>query len=620
MPEYDVIIRNGTIVDGTGGLPAYRGDVAITQGKIAWISGRIKASATKELDATRCIVAPGAIDLHTHYDLQLNWEPYATMSGWHGVTSVTIGQCGFGFAPCKPEDREAAMRLMTRIEAIPLHTMELGLRWDWVTFPQWLDSLDRHPLGVNVGALVPFNALRLYVLGVEESRTSVRATEKAIQQMQAILYDAMKAGAFGWSAMKTLVNRPDDGRFIPSQVASNEEFLALAEVLAEFGVGHIGWTRGAAERPLPPGEPDLIGGGDPGPAVAAVTGASALLMEAVEGDAPGREREDFLIQMCLASGRPLQWGAVTYNEHAPTRYKEQLAFLQRAHAEGALMYAQTSAMPSSPVFELAEYNGFDAMPHWIDPFVGTPAERIAKLQRPGVRDLMRQDVGKYAGAGGGGDAASDWSKMRVVEVRHPRNFQYEGKTIAELAHMTGKHPMDAMLDLALDEDLRTEFTFTPAAGTDPKAVGEILNHAYTHPCVSDGGAHTRYQTLGSWPVTFLATRVRDQQMMSLEKAHYKMSGLPAWIAGFTDRGILKEGYAADIIVYDPAKLGLQYDSPVYATDFPGGERRIIQKAKGIRYTLVNGVITFEEGTVCTGATPGKLLRSYNMVNREPTAG
>jgi N-acyl-D-amino-acid deacylase len=615
MPEYDMIIRNGTIVDGTGGLPAFRGDVAIKNGKIAMISGRMRASATKELDATGCIVAPGAIDLHTHYDLQLNWEPYATMSGWHGVTSVTIGQCGFGFAPCRPEDREAAMRLMTRIEAIPLHTMELGLRWDWVTFPQWLDSLDRHPLGVNVGALVPFNTLRLYVMGIEESRTRVQATDKEISQLQAILHEAMKAGAFGWSAMKTLANRPDDGRFIPSQVASNEEFLALADVLAEFGVGHIGWTRGAAERPLPPGEPDLIGGGGPGPAVAAVTGASALLMEAVEGDAPGRGREDFLIQMCLASGRPLQWGAVSFNEHAPRRYKEQLAFLERAHAAGALMYAQTSAMSSSPVFELAEYNGFDSMPHWIDPFVGTPEERIAKLKRPGVREPMRQDVGAYAGAGGGADAASDWSKMRVVEVRHPRNYQYEGKTIAELAEMTGKHPMDAMLDLALDEDLRTEFTFIPAAGTDPKAVAEILNHPYTHPCVSDGGAHTRYQTLGSWPVTFLAMRVRDQQMMSLEKAHYKISGLPAWIAGFTDRGILKEGYAADLIVYDPAKLGLQSDSQVYATDFPGGKRRIIQKAKGIRYTLVNGVVTFEEGTVCTGATPGKLLRSYHMVSR-----
>src|SRR6267142_1223646 len=199
MPAYDMIIRNGTIVDGTGRLPAYRGDVAIKQGKIAMISGRIRASAPQELDATGCVIAPGAIDLHTHYDLQLNWEPYATMSGWH-----------------------------------------------WVTFPLWLESLASHPLGVNVGALVPFNALRLYVMGVEASRTRVRATEQEIAQMQAILSEAMHAGAFGWSAMKTLANRPDDGRFIPSQVASNEEFLALAEVLAEFGVGHIGWTRGAA--------------------------------------------------------------------------------------------------------------------------------------------------------------------------------------------------------------------------------------------------------------------------------------------------------------------------------------------------------------------------------------
>src|SRR2546427_9548641 len=278
-----------------------------------------------------------------------------------------------------------------------------------------MDSLAQHALGVNVGALVPFNPLRLYVMGLEEARERVYATEQEQRQMQAIVHEAMQAGAFGWSSMKPLINRPDDGRFIPSQVASNEEYLALAQVLAAFGVGSIGWTRGAAERPLPPGEPDLLGGEAP-------TGAG-IQMDPVEGDAPGRGREDFLIQMCLASGRPLQWGAVSFNEHAPTRYKDQLAFLERAHAEGALMYAQTSAMSSSPVFELAEYNGFDAMPHWIDPFVGTPEERIAKLQRPGVRDLMRQDIGGYAGAGGGADAASDWSKMRVVEVRHPRKSQ-----------------------------------------------------------------------------------------------------------------------------------------------------------------------------------------------------
>ncbi len=597
MAEYDLIIRNGTIVDGTGGIPAYRGDVAVKNGKIAMISGRIKATATKEVDATGCIVAPGAIDLHNHYDLQLNWDPYATMSGWHGVTSVAIGQCGFGFAPCKPKDQEAAMRLLTRIEAIPLSTMEQGLRWDWETFPQWMDSLAKHPLGVNVGALVPFNPLRLYVMGIDDSRERVHATEAETRQMQGLVHESMK----------TLINRPDDGRFIPSQVASNEEYLALAQTLADFGVGSIGWTRGAAERPLPPGEPDLLGG-DTAPS------ATGIQMDPVEGDAPGRGREDFLIEMCLASGRPLQWGAVSQSEVAPERWKEQLAFLERANKAGAKMYAQSASNPPSPVFELAEYNGFDAMPSWIDPFVGTPEERMAKLRNPEVRDRMRRDVGAWTGTGGQADTVSNWAKMRVVEVRQPRNYQYEGMTVAELAQATGKHPMDAMLDLALDEDLRTEFSTDPTNGTDPKAVAEILNHPFIHPCVSDGGAHVRYLTLGTWPVNFLAMWTRDRQIMSLEKAHYKISGLPAWIAGFTDRGILREGFAADIIVYEQAKLGFQYESPVYATDFPGGERRLIQKAKGIRYTIVNGGITFEESE-CTQATPGKFLRSYDMVNR-----
>ena len=611
MPEFDKIIRNGTIIDGTGGMPAYRGDIAIKNGKIAMISGRILGSAKEELDATGCIVAPGAIDLHNHYDLQLNWDPYATMSGWHGVTSVAIGQCGFGFAPCKPEDREAAMRLLTRIEAIPLKTMELGLSWDWETFPQWMDALAKKPLGVNVGALVPFNPLRLYVMGLNDSRERVNATEKETKQMQAIVRESMEAGAFGWSSMKTLLNRPDDGRFIPSQVASNEEYLALAETMAEFGIGSIGWTRGQAERPLPPGEPDLMGG-----AGIEANAATGLQFDPVEGDVRGEGRDNFLIQMAKASGRPLNYGGVSYSEANPERYKEQLAYLERAHKEGANLFAQASGVQVSPVFELAEYNGFDALPNWIDPFIGTPEERIAKLNTPGVRDKMKQDVGgEWTGIGGTADVAANWTKMRVVEVRKDSNLQYEGMNIAELAEATGKHPMDAMLDLAIDEDLRTEFSTDPTTGTDPEAMKEILNHPYTHPCISDGGAHVRYLTVGIWPVNFLTMWARDHEAMSLEKAHYKMSGLPAFIAGFTDRGVLKEGFAADIIVYDLDKLGLQYDSPIYDDDFPGGERRLIQKAKGIRYTLVNGGVTFTEGTVCTDATPGKLLRSYDMVSR-----
>ncbi len=618
MPAFDKIIRNGTIVDGTGGTPSYHGDIGIKNGKIAMISGHIHGDAKEELDATGCIVAPGAVDLHNHYDLQLNWDPYMTMSGWHGVTSVAIGQCGFGFAPCKPEDREGAMRLLTRIEAIPLRTMELGLTWDWETFPQWMDAIERKPLGVNVGALVPFNPLRLYVMGIEDSRERVYANDQETKQMQAIVKEAMDHGAFGWSSMKTLLNRPDDGRFIPSQVASNEEYLALAQAIAPYGIGSIGWTRGQAERPLPAGEPDLLGGAgvDTTSGAPESVGVAGLQFDPVEGDVRGEGRDNFLIEMAQASGRPLNWGGVNFSEAEPTRYKEQLAYLERANAEGGTMFAQASGVQIAPLFELAEYNGFDALPNWIDPFVGTPEQRMAKLNTPGVRDRMKQDVGgEWTGIGGTADVAANWTKMRVVEVRKDANLQYEGMNIAELAEATGKHPMDAMLDLALDEDLRTEFSTDPTTGTDVDAMKEILNHPFTHPCVSDGGAHVRYLTVGIWPVNFLTQWVRDNQAMSLEKAHYKLSGLPAKIAGFNDRGTLREGMAADILIYDLDKLGLVYDSPVYDDDFPGGERRLIQKAKGIRYTMVNGEVTFTEGTVCTDATPGKLLRSYDMVAR-----
>ena len=475
-----------------------------------------------------------------------------------------------------------------------------------------MDSLDSHPLGVNVAPLVAHNPLRLWVMGLDGARERIHATDKEIKEMQAVFYDAMKAGAFGWSAARSLINLPEDGRFIPSQVASNEEFLALAEVLSQFGIGSIGWTRGNAERPLPPGEPDLIAG-----ELGQSSVGGGLVADAVEGDAYGQGREDFLIQLCLTAGRPIQWALIAQSEAAPGRYKEQLAFLERARAAGAPMFAQTSSIFVTPIYELSEFNGFDGMRNWIDPFVGTPEERIAKLNTPGVRELMMKDLEVDTGTPGlpSGEAGADWGKIKVVEVRHPRNEQYEGKNVAELAAMTGKHPMDAMLDLALDEDLRTVFSSAPSAGTDPEAMAEVLNHPYTHPCVSDGGAHVRYETIGTWPVHFLTRWVRDLQVVSLEKAHYKMSGLPAFITGMRDRGILKEGYAADIIVYDQAKLGFMYDKPTFDDDFPGEERRIIQKAVGIRYTIVNGVATFTEGTVCTDATPGKLLRSYDMVNR-----
>jgi len=566
MAEYDLVIRGGTIVDGSG-LPAYRADLAVKGGRIAHISGRIKDGGARELDAGGCIVAPGAVDLHCHYDAQLNWDPYCTLSGWHGVTSVTIGQCGLGLAPTRPHEREQAMAIMTRTEAIPMASMRQGLRWDWVTFPEYLDSLERQGLGVNVASLFPYSPLRNYVLGPQEARERERVTEGELAQIKALFHEGMRAGAFGFSVDKFWENRLEVGGLLPDHIASNEEFVALAEVMGEFGVGHLSWTRGPSERP----------GGD-----------------------------QFLRELIRLTGRPMNLVGVAASEGRPGGYRATLAYLEESHRLGLPMYCSSICMDVPIEMTLAEFNMFDSMPNWVYPLVGTAGERAAKLRRPEVRAAMKKDLDEWQATA----FHKDWSKVKVLEVVHQRNHRWEGQSVAELAARQGKHPLDAMLDLALDEGLRTVFGFLHTGGDDA-GTAELCRHPFTHISNSDGGAHTRFLTMSTWPTFFISHWVRDRGIMTIEQGHYKTSALPAYIAGFTDRGMLRAGMAADIIVYELDRLGLLYDRPVYAHDFPGNERRLIQKATGYRYTLVNGVVTFE-GAECTGALPGRLLRSYQM--------
>ena len=566
MVEYDLVIRGGTLLDGTG-IPRYKADLAIKDGRIAVISGRIRPGGAKEIDASGCIVAPGAIDLHTHYDAQLNWDPYASLSGWFGVTSLTIGQCGFGFAPTRPEDRDLNMRMMNRIEAIPLESMRLGLRWDWETFPEYLDSLDRHGLGVNVGALSPFSPLRSYVLGAIPARERTSVTETELNRMKQLFYEAMKAGAFGITSNMSYENRPEDGSLLPSHVASDEEYVGLAEVLGEFGVGHIGQSLGFG-----------------------------LTLEQRVG------MQELLRQMMRISGRPV---------HVIIDEGEDPAWIESCRAERLPLMLQRGCQIIGIQFKLAEFNMYDYMPNWVQPLVGSPEERAAKLADPGVRVAMKRDVEEYPFY----DLRTDWSRVRVLELAHQRNHKYESMTIEQIASIEEKHPVDAMVDLALDEGLETEFMLPPQNTPDElKQREEQLKDPHAHISVSDGGAHTRYATGAIWPVFWLSYWIRDREIMSLEQAHYKMSALPAWFADFKDRGTLQVGNWADIIVYNREELGFVYENPVYANDFPGGERRLIQKPTGLLYTMVNGAVTFE-GNNCTGALPGKLLRSYDMVGQ-----
>ena len=558
MPEYDLVIRGGTVVDGTG-IPRVRADLAIKDGRVAMISGRIHGHGAKELDASGCIVAPGAVDLHTHYDAQLNWDPYASLSGQFGVTSLTVGQCGFGFAPTRPEDRDLNMRMMNRIEAIPLESMRQGMRWDWETFPEYMDSLDRQGLGVNVGCLVPFSPLRGYVLGMIPARERTSVTEAELNQMKQILHEAMQAGAFGLSADKNLEDRPEDGSWLPSHVASKEEFLALSQVLSQFGVGHLGWTIGISD--------DQAG------------------------------QRDMLAEMVRMSGRPLHVALGS----DPESYN----WLNAMRDEGLPVVSQELAVPLISEFKLSEYNLFDYMPSWVQPLVGTREERIAKLSEDGIRVGMKRDVIERP------HPRTDWTQVQVVEVVHERNLKYEGLSIADIAQAEGKDGLDVFLDLALDEDLETEFAH-PAGATPMDRMGQAISNDYAHISVSDGGAHTRFLVNSIWPVYFLAHWIREENLMSLERAHQKMSALPAWFSDMKNRGTLRVGDFADVMVYNMDELGLLFDKPQFATDFPGGEKRLIQMPTGIRYILVNGTVTFQENE-CTNALPGKLLRSYDQV-------
>ncbi len=577
MPEYDLLIKNGTIVDGTR-IPAYRGDIGIRGGRIVAM-GNLKGSAKRGIDATGLIVAPGFMDLHTHYDAALSgWDPYASLSGWHGVTTVAIGNCGFGFAPVRPEDRERAMLRMERTESIPLEVMKASMRWDWVTFPEFLDSLERHGIGVNAASLVPYSPLRAWVMGNEAARDpNYKAKPEEIEQMKHLLKEALDAGGFGFSATFSMANRDYDGGYLPTHVAPREEFLEMAKVLRDYNRGSIEWTMGHALQGL---------------------------------------GLDFLVELAETSGRPVNWNAIIYDPTNPTNWKRQLDWTEKAYRRAVVMPVNI-CLPIEFEFTLETIGLFDQLPAWNEATVGSLAERKAKLADPARRPALRRDTEKtptiMPGRRDEGEAGQvslfNWETTFIDKVHLEKNKHLQGKTLAELAREQGKHPVDAMLDLALEEDLKTEFAMPSFLNDDEEALTEIIKHPLTLIGASDGGAHTKFLTTGRYPTHFLAHWVRDKQIMTLEEAHWRLSTMLGWAIGIRDRGWLREGMPADIVIYDLEKLRVLPMETVY--DLPNGDWRRVQKAEGYHYTIVNGVVTFE-GQKCTGALPGKVLRSYEM--------
>jgi N-acyl-D-aspartate/D-glutamate deacylase len=568
MAEFDTIIKGGMVIDGTR-MPRYRADVGIKDGKIAKI-GHLKAHQAKKIvDADGQYVVPGFVDLHTHYDAQLFWDPYCTISSWHGVTSVVIGNCGFGFAPVKPELRDRSMLTMTRTEAIPYASMKAGLPWDWVTYPEFLDSVDRHPKGVNMLPFMPMAPVMVWTMGLEEAKSGRMPTEAEHTEMRRLLHEAMDHGACGWSAQRlgrNSVQADFDGTPMVTDLMHDETALAMARVLGERNEGFVQMTY----------VPDSVGD-----YVAAMN-----------------HSEKHFEDLATASGRPILYNVVLINDAYPERFREQLRWLESCNDRGIRVYGQGLMLEQSFTFTFKDWNLWDDSPEWREVTTGSIEDRLLKLSDPQRRPELRNAVQS-------GVITNNIADIFVLECRRSELKKYENLKVGEIAEKEGKHPVDVMLDIATADSLNTEF-YTPPLNVRVDHMSEVIHSpAMAIFGVSDGGAHTKFFTGGRYPTEMLIKFVRDNQVMSLEEAHFRLSAHPAMCAGFKNRGTLIEGAAADIVVYDLDRLKIH---PMEIThDFPGDEWRRVQRADGYHATMVNGEVTFENGK-CTGATSGRLLR------------
>ncbi len=573
MATFDLHIKGGTVVDGTR-VPRYRADVWIKDGQVAQIGGRAPGSAKQVIDADGLIVAPGFVDLHTHYDAQIRWDPYCTISGWHGVTSVVLGNCGFGFAPVKPDFQERSMLTMTRTEAIPYDAMKEGMEWDWETIPEYLDSLDRSDKGVNCIQYMPTASLMTYVMGLEAAKNRP-ATVAERQEMQRLLNEGMDAGLCGFSIQRL---GPDstqadyDGSPMVTDIMSDEDILSLAEVLRARDEGFI-----------------------------QITQSTGMIKEDLA----------FLEKLADIARRPILHNVIVAARKDPKVHRRSLDWLERCREQGLPIFGQTGTHRTGFAFTLEHWNLYDASPAWREMTTGTKQEKLAKMQNPALREAIKRETEEadrklqviQAGVGGAIPTLIVQSANDQTELE-----QYVGKTLGQIAEEQGKDPIDTMLDLSIAGDLNVEF-LGPNRGFNADYTAEMINDSrFTVPGASDGGAHTKFFTGGAFTTDFLRWLVRDEQKITLEEAHYRLSALPAHAAGFSDRGVLRQGAAADVVVYDLDGLDVDPEWIGEIThDFPGGEWRRVQRAKGYRAIIVNGATTFEDGK-CTGNIPGKLLR------------
>ncbi|WP_433297976.1 N-acyl-D-amino-acid deacylase family protein [Pseudonocardia sp. CA-142604] len=564
MAEHDLVVRAGTVVDGTGSPPR-TADVAVRDGRITEV-GRVSGRGRREITADGAVVAPGFVDIHTHYDGQATWESRLQPSSWHGVTTVVMGNCGVGFAPVEPVHHDRLIELMEGVEDIPGIALHEGLRWDWRTFPEYLDALDALPHDVDMAAQVPHAALRVQAMG-ERAAAHEEATPEEIALMARLAREGVEAGALGFSTSRTLNHKSISGELTPSYAVGADELVAIATAVGETGRGVF----------------QLV------------------------SDFPDPEAEFALIRAMVArSGRPLS-ASLVQSPVAPAMHREVLRLIDAAQADGLAILAQVAARPVGMLLGLHNtLNPFMTNPVWRQLADLSPEEQAARMAQPRVRsEIVAAQTGEKDRSRLGGTLIHRYELM--YELTDPPNYEPSASdSIAARAERAGVSPVEIAYDVVAGGGMLYLTSLNYADG-NLDAAHEMLTHQHTVPGLSDGGAHVGTICDGSFPTTLLQhwTRDRDGARLDVPFVVQRQARDTARAVGLLDRGVLAPGYRADLNVIDMDALRLH--RPEVRYDLPAGGRRLLQRADGYRHTVVAGLETYRDGEP-TDALPGRLVR------------
>ncbi len=569
----DCLIRGGTVVDGTGG-PGRRADVGISGGRVVAI-GDVTDEAAETVDAGGLVVAPGIVDPHTHYDAQLFWDAAATPSNLHGVTSMIAGNCGFTLAPLAPIDADYLRRMMAKVEGMPLPALETGVPWTWRGFDDYLGALDGN-VALNVGFLVGHCALRRYVMG--EESVGNEASAEQLESMVALLHDSIAAGGLGFSTTLSFTHSDGDGKPVASRWAAKDEVLALCAAVS----GHEGTTL------------EYVTDG-------CLRGFSDAEVE-------------LMAEMTLAGRRPLNWNVLTIDSHEPQRYRDQVAACENARARGGTAIALTMPILVEMNMSFLNYCALFMMPGWSD-VMGLPVpERMAKLRDPSVRKWM--DERARSPEAGVFSRLASWGRYQIGDTYSAANEGLKGQIVADLAQRSGRTDFDTLLDIVLADDLRT--VLWPLPSDSDAESWKLRAEAWDHPLVmiggSDAGAHLDRMCGAPYPTSFLADSLRGRRLVSMERCVQLMTQVPAALFGLRERGLVREGYFADLFVFDPDTVATGEVRLV--DDLPGGTSRLFADSIGVSRVIVNGTTIVADGAA-TDARPGRVLRSGRDTHTVP---